>query len=33
MWYFFVAVMFYITMNSATALLLEMQRGYMPDMR
>ncbi|KAF7115653.1 hypothetical protein CNMCM5793_002893 [Aspergillus hiratsukae] len=30
MWLFFVAVMFYITMNSATALLLEMQRGYNP---
>ncbi|RHZ70626.1 hypothetical protein CDV55_102422 [Aspergillus turcosus] len=25
---FFVAVMFYITMNSTTAMLLEMQRGY-----
>jgi hypothetical protein len=28
LWYFFVTVMFYISMNSATALLLEMQRGY-----
>ncbi|RHZ65879.1 hypothetical protein CDV55_103006 [Aspergillus turcosus] len=28
MCYSFVAVMFYITMNSAAALLLEMQRGY-----
>lgn len=28
MWLYFVAVVFYITMNSATALLLDMQPGY-----